>query len=76
MQVMSVRTGHSTLTWDQSSTDELLEELEAKFDQMLAEGYTAAVRNPVKEPGKKPYITRKFDPQAEEITFIPQMAGG
>jgi hypothetical protein len=45
---------------------------EARFNDLIADGYTAAVRT---MPGKAA-IVRSFDPAAEETLFYPRLVGG
>lgn len=64
-------TGHSTEAFDKADP-EMLKAAQARFDELIADGRTAAVRTGSGE-GK---IVRKFDPTAEETLFIPRLMGG
>ena len=64
-------TGHSTEAFDKASPAELAA-AQARFDELIAEGRTAAVRTAQGE-GR---IVRKFDPTAENVLFIPRLQGG
>lgn len=63
--------GHSTEAFDKASSAEL-EAAQKRFDELIAEGRTAAVRTGPAESR----IVRKFDPKAEEVLFIPRLQGG
>jgi len=47
-------------------------EAEQRFNALLREGYTAAVRSPTGDST----VIRKFDPKAEETLFVPRFVGG
>jgi hypothetical protein len=64
-------TGHSTEAFDKANAAELVA-AEARFNELVAEGRTAAVRTGKSEAK----IVRKFDPAAEEVLFIPRLQGG
>lgn len=78
MEVMDI-TGHSTMTWNPSDPDSV-KDAEAKFDEMIGNGYTAFAMEvkstngvTVEEKGRR--ITR-FDAKAGKIMLIPQLRGG
>lgn len=63
--------GHETKTWD-VTIQETVDEAQRQFGQLIQEGYTA-----IRTKGNRPEeVISEFDPQAEEITFIPHMSGG
>jgi hypothetical protein len=64
-------TGHSTEAFDKANPQQLAA-AQARFDELIAEGRTAAVRT---GPAQS-RIVRKFDPNAEEVLFIPRLMGG
>ena len=47
-------------------------EAEQRFNALMREGYTAAVRSPEGDSS----VIRKFDPKAEETLFVPRFVGG
>jgi hypothetical protein len=69
-QVMD-RTGHSTEVFERATAEDLTRAQE-KFDQLIADGHTAARRD---GPGQLTQI-RSFDPGAEETVFFPPLQGG
>lgn len=78
MDIMD-RTGHSTMTWNVNDP-ESVKDAEAKFGEMIGQGYTAFAmdvksENGVKVEEKGRRIT-KFDPAAGKIMLIPQLRGG
>ena len=64
-------TGHSTEAFDKASPADLAA-AQARFNELIAEGRTAAVRTGAAQSR----IVRKFDPTAEEVLFIPRLQGG
>lgn len=78
MDIMD-RTGHSTMTWNPNDPKSI-KDAEAKFGEMIDQGYTAFAmdvksENGVKVEEKGRRIT-KFDPAAGKIMLIPQLRGG
>jgi hypothetical protein len=65
------QTGHSTVEFDKADP-QALKEAQARFDRLVAEHYTPAVRG---EDGMA-RVTRTFDPDASETLFVPQLVGG
>ena len=65
------QTGHSTEAFDKASPAEL-EAAQARFNELVAEGRTAAVRTG-NATGR---VIRKFDETAEEVLFIPRLVAG
>jgi hypothetical protein len=47
-------------------------EAEARFEQLVRAGFTAASRSQSGEPA----VIRRFDPAAEETLFFPRLVGG
>lgn len=69
-QIMD-QTGHTTMEF--LSDDAGVKNAMEKFEQLVAEGKTAAVR----QKGESDYtVTRKFDATADEVLFQPQLVGG
>lgn len=65
------RSGHRKIDFDSTSTVELTEALD-RFNDLTSKGYRAAVK---RGDGVHELI-RKFDPEAEQTLFIPQLRGG
>lgn len=69
-QIMD-QTGHTTMEF--LSDDAGVKNAMEKFEQLVAEGKTAAAR----KNGESDYtVTRKFDATADEVLFQPQLVGG
>jgi hypothetical protein len=66
-------TGHSTEAFDNANPEQLAA-AQARFDELMKEGRTAAVREVGKSSTGR--IIHKFDPTAEEVLFIPRLKGG
>jgi len=66
------QTGHTTNTWDSDNLDEV-EAARAQFTFLTGKNYSAFARG---ETGKASSRMRTFDPSVEEITYVPQLAGG
>ena len=66
------RTGHSTHTWDADNPAEV-EAARALFTTLTGKNYSAFARGETDKPSSR---MRTFDPSVEEITFVPQLAGG
>ena len=64
-------TGHSTEAFDKASPADLAA-AQARFDELIGEGCTAAVRTG-KGEGR---IIHEFDSTAENVLFIPRLQGG
>lgn len=64
-------TGHSTEAFDKANPADLAA-AQKRFDELIAEGRTAAVRT---GPAQSK-IVRKFDSTVEEVLFIPRLQGG
>jgi hypothetical protein len=62
-------TRHEFDPTDQSS----LATAEARFHELTGKGFRAVALGKHGAPGE---LVRKFDPQAEQTLFIPQLAGG
>jgi DNA-binding LacI/PurR family transcriptional regulator len=63
------RTGHTTHEWDSSKPDEV-EAARTLFTTLTGKGYRAFLGG---ESGKR---MDRFDPEAEEMTLVPQLQGG
>ena len=70
IQIVMDHTGDSRFEVDIADAKSL-EAAEARFDRLLAEGYTAAIKTPA-----GPILTRKFDSAAQETLFYPRLVGG
>lgn len=70
LQIMD-QTGHSTLDFDPKNDSQVKEAME-KFDQLVGQGYQAAVRT---EGGGLKKV-KSFDPTATEVVMHPQLVGG
>jgi hypothetical protein len=70
-QTVMDHTGDTQYFFDRSDAKALLE-AEERFNALVREGYTAAVRD-VNGTAK---VTRSFDPRAEESLFYPRLVGG
>ena len=64
-------TGDSRHDFDPKDSRELAW-AEARFDQLVSDGYSAAART---TPGEA-RLVRTFDPTAEETLFYPRLVGG
>lgn len=62
--------GHSTEAFDKASAESLAA-AQARFDELIAEGRTAAVRTG-EGSGR---VIKAFEP-ADEVLFIPRLMGG
>ena len=70
-QIIMDHSGDSRHPFNPEDAAALLE-AEQRFNALLREGYTAAVRSPTGDPT----VIRKFDPKAEETLFVPRFVGG
>jgi hypothetical protein len=66
------RTGHTTNTWDSDNLDEV-EAARKQFEFLTGKRYSAFARG---ETDKASSRMRAFDPNVEEITYVPQLVGG
>ena len=65
-------TGHTTLEWDVADKTSTAI-AEAEFDKLLEEGYSAFKRE---QHEKESMRIDKFDPGADEITWVRPLRGG
>lgn len=66
-------TGDTKIIWSKDNQDEI-DAAKATFDALVAKGYAAfSVKGKSGEQGDQ---IKKFDPLAERIILVPQMAGG
>jgi hypothetical protein len=65
------RTGDTRQHFDPSASEQLAW-ANARFQELTADGYTAAKRRSTGEPE----IIRTLDPTAEETLFYPRLVGG
>jgi hypothetical protein len=65
------RKGHTTLEWSTDLRD-TVEAANRKFDEMVAQGYTAFL---MYDPTSGEKMT-EFNENAESIVMIPRMVGG
>ena len=70
-QVVMDRNGDSRHTFKAEDAAALLK-AEQRFNELMKDGYTAAVRS----PSGQPTVIRNFDPAAEETLFFPRLVGG
>jgi len=70
-QIIMDHTGDSRHEFNPKDAAALLE-AEQRFNALMRDGYTAAVRSPTGDA----IVTRKFDPNAEETLFVPRFVGG
>ena len=70
-QIIMDHTGDTRHVFDRNDSRSLAE-AEQRFKALVADGYTAAVR----ERSGAAKITRSFDPRAEEALFYPRLVGG
>jgi len=71
IQIVMDHSGDTRHEFDVSDA-KALREAEARFEQLVGAGFTAANRNQSGEPE----LLRKFDPAAEETLFFPRLVGG
>ena len=71
MRVMG-RTGDIKITWDPENAVEVSRAREV-FNENIKKGWAAFQ---VKRAGGKGKQVKEFDPQVEEILFVPPIAGG
>ena len=65
------KTGHTTHKWDHNVQAEV-EAARATYDALTGRGYRA-FRS---EDGETKGRMERFDPNAEEVTFVPHLQGG
>ena len=65
------RSGDEVLEYDKTKTKELSEAKEL-FDKVMKKGFTPFMNVPKGPPEQ----IRSFDPNADEITFVPPLVGG
>jgi hypothetical protein len=65
--------GDTRVIWDSENEDEVAA-ARATFDKLTKNGKFAAFQ--VKTKGEKGERMRDFDPEAEKIILVPQIAGG
>jgi hypothetical protein len=65
-------TGHTTTMWDSDNLDEV-EAARAQFTFLTGKRYSAFARGETDKASSR-MIT--FDPNVEEITYVPQLQGG
>ena len=70
-QIIMDHSGDSRHQFNPEDAAALLE-AEQRFNALMREGYTAAVRSPEGDST----VIRKFDPTAEETLFVPRFVGG
>ena len=70
-QIVMDQTGDTRYFFDRNDANALFE-AEERFNALVRQGYTAAVRD-VNGAAK---VTRSFDPKAEEALFYPRLVGG
>jgi hypothetical protein len=71
IHIVMDHSGDTRHEFDANDAKALLE-AEARFEQLVGAGFTAANR---KQSGE-PTLIRKFDPTAEETLFFPRLVGG
>ena len=64
--------GDTKVTWDSTKAIEV-EEAKKAFERYLDKGFNAFR---IAKRGQRGEMTTKFDAQAEEILFVPPIAGG
>jgi len=64
--------GDTKLLWDSDQVAEV-DNARRTFNDLRARGYTAFA---VKKGGEKGSQVREFDPEAESLIMVPQIAGG
>jgi hypothetical protein len=70
-QIIMDHNGDTRHNFDARDADGLLK-AEHRFKELTDAGYTAAARSTDGEP----FVTRAFDPTAEETLFFPRLVGG
>ena len=70
-QIVMDHNGDSRYEFDPQDPTSLAK-ADQRFEELLASGFTAAVRTSSGEP----IVTRKFDPIANETLFFPRLVGG
>lgn len=70
-QIVMDHTGDSRHTFDEADKAAVAE-AEKRFLQLTGDGFTAAQRTGSGEST----IVRSFDPNAEEVLFVPRLVGG
>jgi hypothetical protein len=66
------RTGHTSTTWNSDNLDEV-EAARAQFTFLTGKNYSAFARGETEKASSR---MRTFDPNVEEITYVPQLQGG
>lgn len=64
--------GDTKITWDRDNEDEVAA-ARASFDLLRGKGFSAFS---VGRTGRKGKLITEFDPDAERILLVPQIAGG
>jgi hypothetical protein len=64
--------GDYRATWDRSKPEEVALARQA-YDELARQGYRAYAES---KRGKRRELLTRFDPDAERIVLIPQLAGG
>lgn len=68
------RTGDTRLMWDKGNKDEV-DNAKATFERLVKKGKHLAFKA-VGKKGEQGEQIKEFDPTAERIILVPQMAGG
>jgi hypothetical protein len=71
MAVMG-RRGDTKVIWDRNNADEVAA-ARRQFEELTGRGFAAFS---VKKNGEQDRRIREFDPEAEKVILVPQMAGG
>jgi hypothetical protein len=70
-QIIMDHNGDTRHNFDAKDADGLLK-AEHRFKELTSAGYIAAART----TDGAPFVTRAFDPTAEETLFFPRLVGG